>query len=412
MSVKPEDALPPAIPFAEAWPLEAALEYHRADASSPGSDSPEFQAWLKAVYHPVMEKLESALRGHVLFLAQEGRLGLPEYAEAVRLPWLTQWRAVLRGEVKEKYDIHDVARPFSKDITMRMFGLKDEAEVAARHARCLDIIEKGDFSWASSESAECRTSGHHFFTEMKGWQPTIGKLVYEEGQFRATFCPLAPCEVVAPGVEHVTIQVPSGELLLGDWFRVAGFTEASERLEKSLPRPHPDINSLQGCVDRTRLYAQHLGFGHVTAGNTSPTVVEQGGKLIVGRPYYDEEYEQDGAWLPSPPLNGVDLGSVCTDLWWVTIIDRQVLVDVASRHAPRAKVEEDVAALLDKPYSSVVKVQVPPGEYHLYFAGHASVFEQFASPDVDVSGLRTPMMVLSPVPLALEPAAPARRPRP
>lgn len=57
--------------------------------------------------------------------------------------------------------------------------------------------------------------------------------------------------------------------------------------------------------------------------------------------------------------------------------------------------------------SAVITAKVPPGQYHLYFAGDGNTFAHtFESPDADLSIFETAMFTLSPKPLRLTPSEP------
>lgn len=124
----------------------------------------------------------------------------------------------------------------------------------------------------------------------------------------------------------------------------------------------------------------------------------------------------------SHPTNALDFarptsqGATCSELWWVTLADRQVLRDVMARkvgaEAAAAELDEFAAS---KPDGFHV-LRIPPGNYHLYSAGAPEIFaETFATQVdpgvVDISLMSPPSFVLTPAPLAPAPTR-AMSPRP
>jgi hypothetical protein len=105
---------------------------------------------------------------------------------------------------------------------------------------------------------------------------------------------------------------------------------------------------------------------------------------------------------PSAP-NGRDLGSICTDLWWVTLIDRQVLEGLLARTMPMDEAKATVAAYVKDPSHNVRQAKVTPGTHHLYFAGSPHTFQTtFAAPEVPVDGMDI-RFLLSAKPVTLVP---------
>jgi hypothetical protein len=148
----------------------------------------------------------------------------------------------------------------------------------------------------------------------------------------------------------------------------------------------------------TERYARAFGFASVSLGNESPDVLSAGGALVIGHVGPGDD-----------PLHGVEkIGSTCTDLWAVTVIERTRLVEIVAETAGDEKAERVVDAYLAGNGEFVTRMQVPPGTYHLYFSGdHDEFAARFRSPDLPLPATVEPIFVLSPRKLALEPAEPA-----
>lgn len=166
----------------------------------------------------------------------------------------------------------------------------------------------------------------------------------------------------------VTIPVPNGELLFDDWFEHA--TEVIGHLDDRTVNINTTINQ----VKRMKDYADE-GIGHFFCG-TSPSVYQQeDGDILIGNPSYeDDDYDNDEIPLVE---NATELGSVSTDLRWVTVCDRSIYESIAIKKLGEEKGK--LFARLAAAKTDVV-VQVAPGDYELrYFIDVKKEHMLFAS---------------------------------
>ena len=379
-------------PFSQAWTLEDTKAYMALQATRPKDHTqPEYQAWIETQYRPMSERLVRAVGGHLLHLAKLGALVVPDHTEDVETTWLRYWRALV---VDHKVDYPaGIFSGFRSGITMelRIFS-DDNPQIEDIHARLVSLVDTGSFDEVWCDTQECQRHGQRISLRLTNWRPEMGTIDRKAGP-DAPFVPLVAGQFGPRTVHHTTIPVPSGELLINDWFRIDAFSRACRALDED----KMSINIHAGCVQQTLRYAQELGFAHVMVGNSVPSVVARDGRIDIG--HYDED-EEGG-------MDGDHLGNVCTDLWWTTIIDKQVLLDICATAMPREQALQEIDAFLAQYDHTVMTTQVPPGTYHLYFSGDTETFaEKFDSPDADMSAFEKPMFILSPVPLNL--AKPAR----
>lgn len=382
---------PFAAPFATTWTQADSQRLYDLEVEAPDSqvDPSGFDAWRKRFW-PVMEELQRAVAGHILHLAETTGLSQPPHAEAAQTPWLSLWRKASAQEALEGYEFERLGHMFYMALA-RNFGAvrrpragEEAPEAATLHRTLVELIEAGNFSSFETEREECLLSGSSLSLELKGWAPSFRIFKPEFRRFDA----LAEGDIVAPGLEHVTIRVPTGHLLVADWFRHAAFTSQTDKVLEG----NPSINNEAGCVERTRRMAEQLSVASVFVGNTSPEIVAHQGGLRMG--YLGDEDEGAGG------LEGSSMGSICTDLWWATIVDKQVLVDILAQTLPRPEAVAEVDKLIREQASDIREVQVEPGEYHLYFAGSPETFAQhFWMEEVGFQGFEEPMLALHPTSL-------------
>lgn len=239
-----------------------------------------------------------------------------------------------------------------------------------------------DQKFMSCTVGPCNATGQSMVVQMENWKPVLGSYRLIDGKH--CFVPFSE-EAPHPAVQHVEIPVPSGEILIADWFRIDVFTQAVK--SSALP----SINTLAGAQQTTQHYAKVHGFLSVCVGNTSPSVFETDGQLRIGSP---------GSRRGEDEPEGKNLGSVCTDLWWVTAIDRKTLVDIMASTTGPEEAERQVAKYLKDSNGDVVQVQIPPGQaLHAYFESEEGLQDRFGADGVNFKGLNTLYAVLSNKPL-------------
>jgi len=153
-------------------------------------------------------------------------------------------------------------------------------------------------------------------------------------------------------VFSVEIAVPSGRLVLVDW-PVHG-KETLSYLDKDEVGNTESINCTKGTFNRSNKYAKE-NIMHFFVGNTSPSVYLKDNVVYIGSNGYDDE-DDEILFME----DAEDVGSVCTDLWWVTAFDYEVYKKlVICKVGEKNKLEETY----DKDNYGSVQVNIKPGIY-------------------------------------------------
>lgn len=385
------------LPFDQAWTLEDTRAELVSHASYPENGSLEEKTLWAERSRKGGERLAAALLGHLTLLAQEGRLSLPPHTEAVETRWLDAWRLLLKGKpTRAAIDPLRTTLLFNICTPYKKRGSEEHETPEEVHARLVQWVKDGNVRWfQTGERAQCRNSGERLCLKFEGWGPVVG--LPQHGNTELPVRPLAAGDIAPPDLVHVTVEVPSGELWITDWICLDAFKTA---VQQEVSYDRPTVNTLAGRVAETRR-CQELGFVFFCVNNTSPSVVLQDGRLVVGL----EQMEGDDE------VQGKKLGRICTDMWWTTIIDRQVLSGLMATQVGQEAAETALVEYEKRDPHDLIKINVPPGTYHLYFAGNPDVFhDRFSSPQVATKGFEEVMGVLSPDELTLVPKSrPARR---
>ncbi|WP_375263990.1 hypothetical protein [Palleronia sp.] len=252
-------------------------------------------------------------------------------------------------------------------------------------------------AWRTVHDVHCNITGERLKVDLRDWEPVLMRFDMDTRNY---------VEAEAIGarkpLRHMEMDLPTGELLIADWFRIPGFNEGLEQLTK---RREFNINADDGADQQTQAYLERAGFVSITVGNTSPTIYRDGEMMRLG--WFDEDslYDEDGEKTREGPE---EIGSTCTDLWWVTMADKQVITDLLMRsekYADRDAAGAAIDAYVEGTYGAT-RLQVEPGPLHVYApSGHGADaqdgrFVKAGLPEIE--GLDD-QIVLSRAPLELDP---------
>lgn len=388
--------------FDQYWSLSDTKDFLEGYAASPKDNrGPDYHAWVKNTFSPLMDRLHDAVGNYLVALGRAGRLGPLPDLEGTSVRWFHNWERLRTGSL-DAFDARDMG--IARGAFTRLAGGSRQAgDPDALHQDIVAFVSAGCFAdYEIADLSECALTGEKFSIQMENWQPTVGRIMKVPGAaFGIDFVPLKGGEFKSPGIEHAVVSFPSGVVLIDDWFRIPEFQQAVERAKGE---GRFNINALAGRAQQTKCYAEKLGFVSVSVGNSVPSVVMQDGAIKVGRLRWNDEL--DDYEVPK----GNRLGLVCTDLWWASMIDKEVLTKIVAQTCSMDQAQKKVEGLIKERAGTMMTTHLPPGDYHLYFSGDESVFKQlFNSPDMSMDEFVDPMLALSPTPLSLSPPAPKPR---
>lgn len=160
---------------------------------------------------------------------------------------------------------------------------------------------------------------------------------------------------------YIELDCPSGEFIIANDLRhnLTQDGECREVFEEpNKDRSGPDLNTFAGQMQFTQGYAAQ-GLGLIEVGNTSPSVIQNSPtKLMIGS--FSEDAEDDDGKSPN------EIGSICTDLWWYSIIDRS-LFEEKFKMTPD---EYDTAYHATGAWLDLIRAKVTPGHYRISSRHH------------------------------------------
>lgn len=286
--------------------------------------------------------------------------------------------------------------------------IEKEFDAKATYDQIIAFFDKGDFPFHSvSEYQACGKTGEYIHVQFEDWTPVLGKPCDTGGKLRE----FVKCEPITttPEIKTLQIEFKTGNLVAMDWFR--GFDGALEAFLNARGADKlPSINSSAGIYKTTQFHAD-LGIVHVFVGNSSPNVFTGNGIIAVGNNWREftadgrerysdcdddgneseEAYEEYENAQENPPVGMVDNSSVCTDLWWITMMERERLIEIFVEQLGeelRGEIEEYANGDFD------VNIQVEPGKYTLHYDAHPSEFFSILD-DKTKFGIGTPYFALT-----------------
>lgn len=377
-------------PFSVAWTAQDTKAWLE-DYHTPGDAAPINQGGIDK------KSLARACGQHVAWLIQQGADIWPEHCEHLKTPFMMALRR-LRENPEDAVAQDDVGQRLERQLDMMfLYGARNDTSTPGEiHEAMQAKMVQGDFPNTLSDPQLCFSSGEHVQVRAMGWKFQAGRMAASDdpNSWRRVFTPLQEGDIAPPQTHTAIIPVPSGQLLIADWFRIDAFNALTKPLDDE--DSADGLSSTAGRAAVSLRYAQRLGVVHVFG--RAPSIVCEEGAVKVGHLDPDEK----------TPAHYV--GQIMADLRWTTIVDRAHLVSLLAGELGAEAAQAEVDALAQDP--DVLTVQVNPGTHHLYFAGDAHTFqatagEQFMVDGLDLDTFEEPVFVLTEQ--ALAPAIKVRR---
>lgn len=229
-----------------------------------------------------------------------------------------------------KYE-KEVNQDYMKDRTNKVFvqwyNLIKLAKADILTQDIIDAWKKGEMTdWIPVSNEDCHECGARVFSYFNGQTFMLAEAI---GMSKAVdvLDECLECRFAGGIKEYsVEIDVPSGRLVFANDFRCL----IPEEIEDHY------INYAVGIYD-TVIDTAKQNFLTAFVGNTCPSVfaTEDGVITIGNEGYNDEDRVVD-------PLEGKEVGSICTDLWWFYAMDGGVYDADTREHKPEVEVSINV----------------------------------------------------------------------
>lgn len=313
----------------------------------------------KPNYDSIFKERENFEDAIISYLKERSKLGLLKEPENLGNHYsnlLVAWSNLVNGKLTH-FDEDKIKNTFERLIepsVMSIIYSKEEVNINDKYEELIKKINDGNFLPTDLQSdSECFDCAQRIKLCAKDWNFKIATLKLNENK-KYEYKLIDDC--IEEKLYEVKVNFSTGELLIADWFRIKEFTE---QVEYNKDYKDVSINASLGQIKSTQ-HAANLGFVTVHVGNSCPTIFEKDGNFVFGR----EKEEGD-------VISYTDKGTVCTDLWNVTIIDKQKLIEIVALKLGEEKAMEIVEEYIAE--NDMHKFSVTPGEYTIGFYPRSNI---------------------------------------
>jgi hypothetical protein len=312
-----------------------------------------------------VQLFEVAVASHMLKLREQGRLLPIEVDERRGFKWTENWNKLVLGHDVLLYEL---ISPIAQHVR---YAARASTEVDRRQVAA-DLLDGA--LGASSDvvfhiDGQCQITGSRAVIRIgSGWQLKLSRSRLREGARGFDYSDFEP--VPPPSMIQVHVDAPSGKILVADWFRLPDneFTEYCKDGE-----PEGSLSTQYGINLRTEFLAKSKGVLSIFVGNSSPSIYQDGNRLLLAN--LEEVTAHSGR---------KKLADTCTDLWWVTMMDEQLLRQRLGEFLhDQGKADSAIDEYLESGQCEVI--EVPPGTLFMSFPCVADTFREFDCNDQPLS---------------------------
>lgn len=267
-------------------------------------------------------------------------------------------------------------------------NIKDK--ILMSYEEMVDFIACGTLDESHPPSEHCEETGSRIHTFIKDWglEPCSWNTRTENWRDGGVFSPLVAPET-ADSVQHAVVNFPSGRVIYADMIRLQPLIDIIKPISQKEPS-----SSIRSICEVTRKLAE-LGVVHVYSSNSSPYIYRSESALTVGH-----DVEETNTSRGDFKTNG---DFVCTDLWWVTLVDEARLIEILAQSMSTEQAKSEIDKYLIENHGDTGRLEMEPGEYQLYFHGNPRrIREDFVTNDIDLGSIDY-QFVLSKEPLNWQP---------
>lgn len=282
-----------------------------------------------------------------------------------RINTVASWNAMCGGAdagwcdpTTERNRIADtVARMvFLRDVAHLGHSIANERiDAAGREERTRSIeamMDEGTSALLWSGEDHDFASGERVSIAFVGWNLLVAR------RTRDCRTALQPIEDHRPAAIHdLEIDVPSGEILVADWFHAPGFTDL---VDEGNPWRGGSDEENQSDAER---YRDNHGFVSVSTCTRSLTLFGRGDTIGIG--HHDEDGEHP------KPKGCRRIATLLVDLRKISIVDREVLVEILGKIHPIDRARVMVDEIADR--RRTVRLKVRPGRYRVRSNGRGRI---------------------------------------
>lgn len=319
------------------------------------------------------ESFSSSMFNYLTSKVENHELSMPKNSETHTSSFLKNWQNFLDGKIKdtESKFIYRIFKDILRIQTSSIIYGKDNKTVADSYNELTNYVDNGNFEYFDLKiESECSCCGRKMEMQSKNWNLELIEVDYSNYK-EVNYTSFPAC--VEDKLHQVKVEFKTGEILIADWFRIEEFTD---KVKYNDDYTDISINFDAGQIKSTQ-HAANLGFVTIHVGNSCPTIFQNGNNFLFGHMDYDKEECELSL------NNYQEHGSVCTDLWNVTIIDKSRLIEIVAESLGEEKAIQTVNDYLKE--NDVDTFTIQPGQYLIEFNPRNSVnqYDSETPKDID-----------------------------
>lgn len=307
--------------------------------------------------------ITDALAAHLIGLREMGLVRAYDAIPNRRVNEVHDWN-VMCGLEESRYSTPDeAARSVAQrlmhalitvHLMMASFDLRDGKDRGEVLAKLQAQVDSGTTRrWLSDMEAHDHVSGETLSLVVRDWN-----MLLVERSRDAEQKPIA--DIQPTKLETVDLELPTGDVLISDWFRAEGFTDHVDEGD-----PWRGGSERESEADTRRYVADH-GFASVRTCRTSVSVVTD------GRIHGVMRWDEDMLDLPDGLRH---VGDMSFSLRQISVIDRESLRGVLSRIHPSARTDELVQEEFSPEPRDAVRIQTTPGRHRVSYSGRGYIHD-------------------------------------
>lgn len=250
------------------------------------------------------------------------------------------WNQLIQNE-PIKNNVADKFNKYFLGILLKNLKLEKNT-IQEKYESLINSVNQGSFSWKDLLiESNCGCCGQKMFVEFTQWKPNYVTFDFNEEKIKE------PEKCQGKSIVELEIEFKSNKLIFSDWFRIEEFTNQVEF--------SGNINYMIEREKSTCYGVEQWNYISVYVGNTSPNIFQHKNEFIIGEKNQNEI-------LPSIYK---DKGVISTDLWNITIIEKEQLINIIANQLGQEKAQKKVEEYLIE--NDYVEVDITPGCYKLSF---------------------------------------------
>jgi hypothetical protein len=326
----------------------------------------------------IYQSFETSFLAYLNMLNEEKKLSSIINSSSHQVSFGLAWNRLVQSKNNEKDDkliIHHFARKILHHALSQVSTIimeKDkisEKMLLQEYEQLVQHVNQGNFeSKYFHISFICEDCGQELNLSFNNWLASFHVFDERENEWNYHL----PHNCSNQSIIELGINLPTGNLLVADWFRIPGFQEIMNHHSEHLS----SINYTKGKEEKTIHYASH-NIIHLALKATKdklPQIFQYKNNLVAGyeshfspRKNHEHNHTAHDESTQSYQL----CGEIENRLWAVTMIEKENLIKILSlcygNHASYV-VEEYIKN------NTVINIKVQPGQYILSFMGDVDNF--------------------------------------